>query len=118
MDSQEITDAVFEALNKHKAIEIEHFKQEIFNRDKRIQELEIELNRYKQACIELDGQLTAKEDVIGDMKLEKNNLLETINTKDIEKQQILTDLELARKGLLPEPEKQTFFNKLRNLFMP
>lgn len=116
MDAKEITDAVFEALNKHKAIEIEHFKQEILNRDKRINELESELNRYQQACIELDGQLTAKETNIGDLKLEKHTLIETIDTIEIEKQQIITDLELARKGLLPEPEKQTFFDKLKNLF--
>lgn len=118
MDASEIQDAVFLALSKHKAIEIEHFKSEILSRDKRIEELEIELNRYKQACIELDGQLTSKEDVIGDMKIEKHALIETIDTKDIEKRQILIDLELARKGILPEAQKQTLFDKLKNLFMP
>jgi chromosome segregation ATPase len=118
MDSKDITNAVFEALNKHKAVEIEHLKSEILQRDKRIDELEIELNRYKQACIELDGQLSDKDNDIGDMKLEKHALIETIDTIDIEKRQILTDLELARKGIQPEQEKQTLFTKLKNLFMP
>ena len=83
MDNKEITDAVLSALSQFKALEFKHFETELFKRDERIKELETELNSYKQACIELDGQLTAKEDVIGDMKLEKNNLLETIDTKDI-----------------------------------
>lgn len=118
MDAKDITNAVFEALNKHKAIEIEHFKAEILQRDERIAELESELNKYKQACIELDGQLSKKEDDIGDMKLEKHALIETIDTKEIEKRHILSDLELARKGILPEAQKQTLFDKLKNLFMP
>ena len=116
ISQSEITAAVFEALNKHKAIDIEHFKQEIINRDKRIEELEIELHKYKQACIELDNQLTTKENDIGDMKLEKHSLLETIDTKEIEKMQIVSDLELAKKGILPEVEKQNLFDKIKSLF--
>jgi len=112
VDAKEIKKAVFEALNKHKAYEIDLLKSKIQDRDKIIEILNTELSKYQNACIELDNAITKKENELSDLIIENKKYNETIDKYKIEKKQLLSDLDYAQNGVLINYQEKSFFEKI------
>jgi FtsZ-binding cell division protein ZapB len=93
------TERIIERESENTRIKMDELTKQIIAAGETIELLEGEIKKYKQVCIELDDEVSKRDNKIADLKFDCNELSEKVSYKDTQIALVCEELLQVRKDL-------------------